>query len=226
MAKSLPCTVQASLNHVLHQAFYPEGKDHVRYVNILGKQRYEMFLAIADDEEKMISYGNFLWKNELFVRNNRIPPLKTYGPYTMEQIFVMGRCPVWTAQECLEYLAEFEMIKTLSKTKGWEIHSNSMIRSNDFPPDFIRYELLEIVELYPDVCECIGIILVPGVVARNDSNSEGVISLQKDGKYITKIELFPNSWFLLHSCRTAYYENYKPWFLVFVDSMNLKKDIV
>jgi len=219
MASSLPSTVRASLNHVLHQAFYPEGRDHVKYVNVVGEVRYGMFLDLADDEEKVISFGNFLWKDELFVRNDRISTWKMYGPYTMEQIFMMERCPVWTAQECLEYLKEFESIKTLSKIAGWEIQSNGLIKLNDFPPDFIRQELRDIVKLY-DVCDCDGFILVPGVVPRNDCNSENIKFSQKNGKYMTKIELFPNSWFLLHSCRTAYYEKYQPWYFIYKASMD------
>ena len=186
MENLLPITVRASLNHVLHQAFYPEGEDYVKCVYILGVDRYNIFADLSSDEKKLISFGNFLWKGELFVMNQDLSSLKMFGPFTMEEIFRMERCHVWTTSECLDFLLQFKDIEMLSKTKGWEIFSNGQIASNDFPPPFIRKSLLQTFKHNQEVYNCEGVILVPGEVSRERFDDERIVVMQKEGCYIVK----------------------------------------
>lgn len=214
MEWTLPATVRACFNSVYHQIFQPDFKEIVRYVYVVGGERYRYLLRRSDGEHELLSSRNFLWKNDMYVKDDGIPSLSMYGPTTVQKIIIMMKCPTWRVKYCLKRLTEIQNFKTLSKTDGWEINPNGGVRKNNFPPYFIGQEILDIIRLHPNFDNCSGVIIVPGLV--EFSRNTGIIALEDFSQNTGKIKLF-DSWFILHGSPTAFYENYHEWYLVFRD---------
>jgi hypothetical protein len=65
---------------------------------------------------------------------------------------------------------------------------------------------------------------VPGTISREEADeieeSDRIKIIRRDSLYIVKVEVLPQKWFILQSYRTANYENYTSWHMVFKESMD------
>ena len=235
---SLPSEVLGTLNYVLHQAFYPDGVHDMDNVYVMGESVFEKFIMDPHIKKtgKRVSAGNWLHGKNLYVLNRSIDHDDQYGPFTMDEIFKMERTTVRNTSECLEYLNQFPGLENLSKDECWQLDIGYIPLPNEFPPEFVRKSIeFAFTNYIPELEDSEGVIIVPGTISRaeeegdkvKECNAIKIINRDKtkiffrDGMYIVKIEVAPQKWFILQSCRPASYEKYTSWHVVFKESMEL-----
>jgi hypothetical protein len=149
-----------------------------------------------------------------------IDPDEKYGAFTMDEIYVMERTSVRSPTECLEFLDSFKGLDKLKKEECWLFGHDVESFSNPYPPDFVRKSLQFAFTTYVDeLSKCEGVIIVPGSISREETENERIKIIQRDSLYIVTCEVMPSKWFILQNCRTAHYEHYTHWHLVFKESM-------
>lgn len=211
---ALPSTVKATLNHVLFQAFRPEGNIDVNEVYVCGLTYFQGIQAFHSGWS-MISPGNMYINRKLYVLNMTLEANDFYGPFDMMEIFVMPRIPVLTSHEVLKLIDDkFPGLETLKRGKCWTLPMNNedIICSIDIPPvsikksiDFVSVHLKEEMKL------CMGCILIPSVLT-SDEESERIKVIRRDGYHITLLQSTSGVWFLIQSCRTAFFDGITNWF--------------
>lgn len=212
----LPASVLGTLNHVLHQAFYPEGRAFVQHVFVVAKDIYHS-KTTSDCEKSTISPGNCLIDDVLYVKNCSLSDGEVFGPFTMEEIYGMTRVPNIDACDCLTYLNDrFPNLSDLSDIVFWELSSaGNCPKTIDEVQPSIKNALKFVRETYEtELAYCIGVIVLPYVIRREECTQECIKMLQRDGFYITMVKIDKIHWVILQSCRTAFFENVTAWFFV------------
>lgn len=215
---SLPGAVKAALNHVLFQAFRPEGNVRVAGVHVCGRERFAHIVATLVNGE-MISPNNWYVKGKLYILNTTIQSSDDFGPFTMDEIWKMPRIPTTNAVECLDFLSKsFPNVSPLQTSCCWVIPKapNPRPYIDDCLPQTIQKTINFVMQNYkPELTICAGIIIAPLVVNRERYENDAIIVIERDGFYITMIK-HGGYWFILRSCRTAFFENIDSWYIMYI----------
>jgi hypothetical protein len=212
---SLPSAVRATLNHALFQAFRPEGNLPVDAVYVCGNNNFNRILATRANGQ-MVSPTNWYTERNMYILNRTLhEDSGYYGPFTMDDIWKMPRITTVTALECMGRLEKYWQEQySLCPSFFWELYpSGGRPRKVDAPPisiqksdAFVRYNY------QPELSKCEGVIIVPLVVTREDSENESIRIIKRDGFHITLIKR-NDRWFILQTCRTAFFEDNHFWYV-------------
>ena len=74
--------------------------------------------------------------------------------------------------------------------------------------------------VFPELKECEGVIVVPSAISREEADDPRIVVIKRGTFHIPKIEIAPEKWFIVQSCRTASYENDFSCYLQFTDYMH------
>lgn len=217
---NLPNPVRATLDHVLCQAMDPKVPYMpIEKIYVYGEEPYASLDKSEESGGRSLSFTNWYINGVLYVLNRTLPHEEKYGPYTMLEIFNLPRVPTHEVHRIMDIIdSGYTHLEELDPTKYWKLQDEDIYPKPifDLPKSIIESAKFVHKNYQPEMNTCMGVIILPAKFLHNGWKHDRVRQVQRDSFNITMIEVAPDAWFLLQTCRSRFYEapDETTWYLL------------